>query len=68
VAADSTVVEADSTMAVEAGSMEEVVGLTVGKGTTMKPWSGKSKNRKRRGRGDSQEFISVHRGTDDIIE
>jgi ribosomal protein L3 len=55
-------------MAVEAGSMEEVVGLTVGKGTTMKRWSGKSKNRKRRGRGDSQEFISVHRGTDDIIE
>jgi hypothetical protein len=42
VAADFTVVEAGSTVAVEAGSMEEVVGLTVGEGTTMSPWSGKS--------------------------
>jgi hypothetical protein len=31
VAEDFTVVEAGSTAAVEAGSMEEVVGLTVGK-------------------------------------
>ena len=40
-AADSTVVEVGSTVAVEAGSMEEeVVGLTVGKATTMNPLSG----------------------------
>jgi hypothetical protein len=38
VAADFKVVEAGSTVAVEAVSMEEVVGLTVGKGTTMNPW------------------------------
>jgi hypothetical protein len=41
VAADSTVVEVGSTVAVEAGFMEEeVVGLTVGKATTMNPLSG----------------------------
>lgn len=40
-AADSTVVKVGSTVAVEAGSMEEeVVGLTVGKATTMNPLSG----------------------------
>jgi len=41
VAEDSTVVEVGSTVAVEAGSMEEeVVGLTVGKATTRNPLSG----------------------------
>ena len=38
-AADFTVVEVGSAVAVEAGSMEEVVGLTVGKVTTMDPLS-----------------------------
>ena len=39
-AADFTVVEVDSTAAAEVGSTEEVVGLTVGKVTTMNPLSG----------------------------
>ena len=39
-AADSTAAAvADSTVAVEAGSMAEVVDSTVGKGTTMDPLS-----------------------------
>jgi hypothetical protein len=39
VEADSMVEEVDSTVAVEAGSMEEVVvGLTVGKGVAMNLW------------------------------
>jgi len=43
-------------VAVEAGSMEEGVGLTVGKVTTMDPCQASCK---RRGWGDSLEFISI---------
>jgi hypothetical protein len=36
--------------------MEEVVGLTVGKGTTMNPWSGKSQAAR------SGRFTRIHFG------
>lgn len=49
-AAGSTAVAAvDSTVAVEAGSMEEeVVGLTVGKGAAMSLWSGELQEARQR--------------------
>lgn len=65
--ADFTGVEVGSTVeVVEVGSMEEVVGLTVGKVTTTNPWSGDLREA-RLGR-----FTRIHFdpsfGTDDNLE